>query len=274
VAQVGHYFGRTQDAFADKEVSFLSDTINLMLLTSAYVPNQPSHTDKSDVVANEVSGTGYTAGGQALTSKTVMYVDSSVPAATWTALTAYTAGQVVQGSVNGAGYIFKCTTAGTSLATAPTFNLTLDGTTTDGATLVWTCVGQIATAWAATHAYVVNDIVRPTTSNGFIYRCTVAGTSGGAQPSFPTTPIGATVTDGGVTWLLVGFGQTILSGATITWSASTISAAFAALYDATPSTDATRPLLMYIDFGGTLASTNGNFSVQWDSHGIMPFYAA
>lgn len=47
-----------------------TDTIKLMLTTSAYTADQDSHEFKSSV-NNEVAGTGYTAGGQALTSKAV-----------------------------------------------------------------------------------------------------------------------------------------------------------------------------------------------------------
>jgi hypothetical protein len=47
-----------------------TDTIKAMLVTSAYVPNADTHAFRSDVT-NEVAGTGYTAGGQALTTKTV-----------------------------------------------------------------------------------------------------------------------------------------------------------------------------------------------------------
>jgi hypothetical protein len=53
--------------------------------------------------------------------------------------------------------------------------------------------------WAATTAYVVGDIRKPTVYNGRRYEATVAGTSGGSEPTWPTT-IGATVVDGGVTW--------------------------------------------------------------------------
>lgn len=56
----------------NKEVDWDSDTIKVMLTTSAYTPNQDTHVYKSDVT-NEVTGTGYTAGGQALTSKTATY---------------------------------------------------------------------------------------------------------------------------------------------------------------------------------------------------------
>lgn len=47
-----------------------TDTINAMLVTSSYSPNIDTHTKRSDIT-NEVVGTGYTAGGQALTAKTV-----------------------------------------------------------------------------------------------------------------------------------------------------------------------------------------------------------
>jgi hypothetical protein len=47
-----------------------TDTIKLMLVTSAYTPNIDTHTKRSDVT-NEVVGTGYTAGGVTLAGKTV-----------------------------------------------------------------------------------------------------------------------------------------------------------------------------------------------------------
>jgi hypothetical protein len=39
-----------------------TDTFKAMLVTSSYTPNKDTH-DKRDDVTNEVSGTGYTAGG-------------------------------------------------------------------------------------------------------------------------------------------------------------------------------------------------------------------
>lgn len=49
-------------------INMVGDTIKVMLVTSAYTPDK-DHAFKSSVT-NEVTGTGYTAGGQALTSKT------------------------------------------------------------------------------------------------------------------------------------------------------------------------------------------------------------
>jgi hypothetical protein len=47
-----------------------TDTIKVMLVTSSYTPDQDNH-DYVDDITNEVSGTGYTAGGATLASKTV-----------------------------------------------------------------------------------------------------------------------------------------------------------------------------------------------------------
>lgn len=51
-------------------VDFDADTIKVALVTSTYVPDFDAHDFFNDVT-NEVVGTGYTAGGQALANKTV-----------------------------------------------------------------------------------------------------------------------------------------------------------------------------------------------------------
>lgn len=54
-------------------------------------------------------------------------------------------------------------------------------------------------AWQASTAYALGAIVTPAAGNGHLYICTVAGTSGAAEPTFPITSSG-TVTDNTVTW--------------------------------------------------------------------------
>lgn len=49
-------------------INFSSDTIKVALTTSSYTPDQDSH-DFFDDITNEVSGTGYTAGGATLANK-------------------------------------------------------------------------------------------------------------------------------------------------------------------------------------------------------------
>lgn len=51
-------------------INLASDTMKVALVTSSYTPNQDSHDFFNDVT-NEVSGTGYTAGGATLASPTV-----------------------------------------------------------------------------------------------------------------------------------------------------------------------------------------------------------
>ncbi len=125
----------------NKEIDLDSDTIKLMLLTSSYTPNQDTHDYLDDVVANEVTGTGYTAGGATLANKSVTY-DSA--------------------------------------------------------------------------------------NNVFIF-----------------------------------------DADDVTWASSTITARYAVLYDATPGTNATRPLIGYVDFSSDQSSTSGNFTVTWDATGIV-----
>lgn len=55
---------------ANGSIDLDTDTIKLMLVTSAYVPNIDTHTKRSDIT-NEVVGAGYTAGGVTLANKTV-----------------------------------------------------------------------------------------------------------------------------------------------------------------------------------------------------------
>lgn len=60
-------------SLANKEIDWGSDTIKVMLLGSGYTPNQATHQYQSSLT-NEVSGTGYTAGGATLASKTESFV--------------------------------------------------------------------------------------------------------------------------------------------------------------------------------------------------------
>ena len=125
----------------NKEVDWDTDTIKVALLTSSYTPNQDTHDYYDDVVANEVSGTGYTAGGNTLASKTITY---------------------------------------------------------DGS----------------------NNVI-------------------------------------------------ILDAADTTWSSSTITARYAVVYDDSGASNAAKALIGYVDFGSDQSSTNGNFTITWDSTGIV-----
>lgn len=185
-------------------IDFISDTIKIMLTTSSYTPNYATH-DYKDDVTNEVSGTGYSAGGATLGTKA----------------------------------------------------------------LTVTAANSFATTWATATAFTAGKIVRPTSGNTYLYRCSVAGTShASTEPTWPTT-VGATVTDNGITWTNVGSSIMQIDAADPSWSSSTITARYAVIYDATPGSDATRPLICAIDFGSDVSTTNGTFAITFDAQGII-----
>ncbi len=134
-------YGQFLSQALNKEIDWDTDTIKVALLTNSYTPDQDAHNYLDDVVAYEVSGTGYTAGGNTLANKTNAYNSAT------------------------------------------------------------------------------NVIV--------------------------------------------------LDADDTTWSSSTITARYAVVYDATPATNATRPLIGYVDFGSDQSSSNGNFTITWDSTGIV-----
>lgn len=65
-------FGQFWLSLANKELDLDTDTLKVMLCTSAYTPDRDTHRYKSSVT-NEVTGTGYTAGGATLQNVTVSY---------------------------------------------------------------------------------------------------------------------------------------------------------------------------------------------------------
>lgn len=57
-------------------LDFVNDTIKVALLSSSYTPNIDTDLFFDDVSANEITGTGYVAGGAEIVSKTVTQDDT------------------------------------------------------------------------------------------------------------------------------------------------------------------------------------------------------
>lgn len=72
MAVTAFLYGSFPAKLANKEIDWDTDTIKVALCTSTYTPNQDTD-DYFNDVTNEVTGTGYTAGGETLASKTVTY---------------------------------------------------------------------------------------------------------------------------------------------------------------------------------------------------------
>ena len=110
-----------------------TDTFKVMLTTSAYTENKDTHTKRADVT-NEVTGTGYTAGGAA-TTVTVAAVDTAnddveitIGAASWSTSTITARKAVIYKSRGGASSADELVAvidfASDVISTAGTFTLT------------------------------------------------------------------------------------------------------------------------------------------------------
>lgn len=72
MATVARAYGPFIVSALSKEIAWLSDTVKCALCTSSYTPDQNDHQYFSDVT-NEITGTGYTAGGETVTGKALTY---------------------------------------------------------------------------------------------------------------------------------------------------------------------------------------------------------
>ena len=167
--------------------------------------------------------------------------------------------------------------------------------------------------WAGTTAYVTTDIKVPTVRNGHRYKCKVAGTTAGAEPTWPTTA-GGEVVDGTVTWeeyggdlcdlavwadasaneVAAGNGYTTggveLTTKTLTrtvktvvfdaddaeWTALTKTMLFCFIYADGTVGAVTDPLIGYVLLDDTLtdvAISGVDFRVVWNASGILTWSA-
>ena len=146
---------------------------------------------------------------------------------------------------------------------------TAGGLTLSGRALTYTPANSWGTAAATSTAYTVETVVRPATGNGYLYRCSVAGTSGGTAPTWSTV-IGGSTTDGTVVWETVGRGVVQFTASSPSWSAATFGPArYLVISDRTPATAATQPLIGLVDFGTDQTGGGGLFQVTWATQGIL-----
>lgn len=104
-----------------------SHSYKAMLVTSAYAENRATHTKRSDVT-NEVSGTGYTAGGAAITLSASVNTSThrltlTIPTTTWASSTITARKMIVYRARNGASSadeLVCCIDNGTDVITSST----------------------------------------------------------------------------------------------------------------------------------------------------------
>ena len=138
MAGTWNWYGNALLKLVTGSIDLDTDTFKMLLATSAYTPVKDTH-DFRDDVTNEVSGTGYTAGGATLSGVSVTYdaatdqvqiswTDPTWPTSTITARTA-----VIYKSRGGAStadeLLAYCTEAGDIVSTGGTFTVDLPAPT-------------------------------------------------------------------------------------------------------------------------------------------------
>jgi hypothetical protein len=131
---IGHIYAKGQIAISNKEVDLNDGNVKVALATSSYTPDLIAH-DYFDDVTNEVSGTGYTAGGKALSNVTITVTAADSWSIQRADSTAYAVGDVVR-PATGNGHLYRCIVAGTTASSPPTFPTVSGQTVTDG-TVTW-----------------------------------------------------------------------------------------------------------------------------------------
>jgi hypothetical protein len=148
---------------------------------------------------------------------------------------------------------------------------TTNGLALSSLSLAKVAANSFAQVWTATTAYTAGQLVRPVTTNGLIYVCTVAGTSAGSEPTWMTTLYRENASvDGSVRWTAIGRGAVIFDFADPSWA--NFSAGpfqYAVVYDRSPATDATRPLLCAFKFASAQTGGGGAFTITVDASGAL-----
>lgn len=125
-------FNRALEQWAKGTIDFDTDSFKAMLVTSSYAPNKDTH-DFRDDVTNEVVGTGYVAGGAAITVGVTIdtandRIDISLGATSWASSTITAAAAVIYKSRGGASsadeIIAYIDFGGNIVSTGGTFSLT------------------------------------------------------------------------------------------------------------------------------------------------------
>jgi hypothetical protein len=168
--------------------------------------------EASSLDANWVQYAGSVQGNFSITGTNLGILTITIPASLvgpvnglWLASKKYSLGDCVVPQAGGSnGYVYCCTVAGTTNSTHPAWPTTPGNTVTDN-TVTWTCLAK--SVWQATTAYNVGDVVTPQANmtpatGGVIMRCVTAGTSGGSEPTWGTTPTtpAAPKADGTAAW--------------------------------------------------------------------------
>jgi hypothetical protein len=107
-----------------------------------------------------------------------------------------------------------------------------------------------------THNYL-NDVTNEVSASGSY----ATGTGNEALANKTVTYTGAT-------------NKLVLDADNVSFTAATITGRTVVIYDGTPATDATRPLIGYEQSDADITSTNGTWAIVWNASGIVEITVA
>lgn len=252
MAVTASLYGGFLKSLANKQINLNSDTFKVMLLGNSYTPSD-AHQYQSDLGANEITGTGYTAGGATLSSVTASYTAAIGNPAGLAPTPSTTGGTFAAGTYY---WVITAVDAVGESAVSNEVTATLTGSTS-----------SVVLGWTAT-----------TNATGYkIYRTAVGGGAGNENVLVATISSGSTITytDTGSAGATLTpptsntTGGLIFAAGNVSWTTSTLTAYYAAIVDTTPGTSGTNPLIGYINFGGAQSDTAGTFQINWNSTGIF-----
>ena len=121
-------------------------------------------------------------------------------------------------------------------------------------------------ARANSTAYRLGELYRPASTNGFVYRCVVAGTSAASPPTF-TTVVGREYADGTAVFVCAGVRVWRFTSDPVVWAAPFSAGPFqrAVIHDHTPGSDATRPLIACASYASAVTGQDGSHTITPDS---------
>ena len=170
-----------------------SHTLNMALLTAGYTPDLVGHVHYSDVSASETAGSGYTTGGAALVSPSLILTPANSWTHLWGSALTVAYGQIIR-PTSGNGHLYRAVVAGTTGGSSPAFP-TVEGETVSDSGVVWACVGDAALVfstgaplWPGATFSTAFGVIYDTTTGVLVTLEDFGGTESPAAQTFVVTP--------------------------------------------------------------------------------------
>lgn len=199
MAAASNKYGKALAAAMNGHINWGADTIKMALMTSGYTPNLGSDQLWSGISANEITGTGYTAGGATLGSPTATETVANSWTTTWAATNAQVYGDVVRPTVgNGLLYMAVIPAPGAAAANTgasqPTWPTVVGQTVADGS-VTWACMGESITifssgsvSWASSTITAYYGVIYDATTGYLINLQTFTGAETDTNGTFVVAP--------------------------------------------------------------------------------------